>query len=467
MFLSPWGRGKQALNDVLYISEPIEVPMLQIDSIHPDSIAAELGVASGDYLVSINGEEVNDVVDYQRLTASGCQLLVEIQTAASQWWELDIEYEVDQILGFEFCHPTPRSCSNNCQFCFVRQLPSGMRDTLYVRDDDYRFSYLYGAYISLTNLQRHEIERIKTQKLSPLYISIHSTDAKVRAQLLGRRSNAGAAVISLIQEFAQAGIVMHTQVVLCPGINDGQVLEQTVSDLFALYPAVESLAVVPVGLTRYREGLPELRMVTRVQANELLEQVERWQQYCLERVGTRFVFGADELYLTAQRSFPPYAAYENFCQLENGIGLIAEFEYQSGEVLAEVEAEFCAGVRATLVCGYSARHTLEEFVRKFNHQAQTQVQIHAVSNQFWGERVTVSGLLIGSDIVASINHARAHGFEPGQAILVPEVMFKEHTDILLDDMDLHTLEQNLGIEVIKIAPDPWAVLDTVEELYAR
>ncbi|MDY0212957.1 MAG: DUF512 domain-containing protein [Desulfuromonadaceae bacterium] len=440
--------------------------MLQIDSIHPDSIAAELGVAGGDYLVRINGQEVNDVVDYQRLTARGHQLLVEVETAASEIWELDIEYEVDQMLGFEFSHPSSRACSNNCQFCFVRQLPPGMRSTLYVRDDDYRFSYLYGAYISLTNLQRHDVERIKAQKLSPLYISVHSSAATVRAQLLGRHSADSAAVMPLVRELAQAGIVMHTQVVLCPGINDGQVLDQTVSDLFDLYPAVESLAVVPVGLTRYREGLPELHMVTSTQAKRLLEQVERWQQRCLARSGARFVFAADELYLTAQRPFPPHAAYENFCQIENGIGLIAEFENQSAEVLAEVETEFCAGVKATLVCGYSARHTLEAFVGKFNLKAQTQLQVHAVSNHFWGERVTVSGLLTGRDIVASLNHACRHGFDPGQAILLPAVMFKENTDILLDDMELHTLAQSLGIGVIKIAPDPWAVLDVVEELCA-
>jgi putative radical SAM enzyme (TIGR03279 family) len=436
--------------------------MLQIDSIYPESIAAELGVAGGDYLVSINGEEVDDVVDYLRLTADGHQLFVVIETASSEVWELDIEYEADQMLGFEFSHPAPRACSNNCQFCFVRQLPSGMRDTLYVRDDDYRFSYLYGAYISLTNLQRQDVERIKAQKLSPLYISVHSTVANVRAQLLGRRSAADAAVLPLVQELALAGIEMHTQVVLCPGINDGPILEQTISDLFDLYPAVASLAIVPVGLTRYREGLPELRMVGQEQANELLEQVERWQQHCLERAGTRFVFAADELYLTAQRTFPSHAAYENFCQIENGIGLIAEFENQGDEVLAEVEAEFCAGVRATLVCGYSARHSLEAFVRKFNHKAQTQLQVHAVRNKFWGERVTVSGLLTGNDILASLNDARARGFEPGQAILLPEVMFKEHTEILLDDMDRHTLEQSLGIGVIKIASDPWAVLVVVE-----
>lgn len=440
--------------------------MLQIDSIYPESIAAELGVTGGDYLVSINGEEVDDVVDYLRLTADGHQLFVVIETANSEVWELDIEYEADQMLGFEFSHPAPRACSNNCQFCFVRQLPSGMRDTLYVRDDDYRFSYLYGAYISLTNLQRQDVERIKAQKLSPLYISVHSTVANVRAQLLGRRSAADAAVLPLVQELALAGIEMHTQVVLCPGINDGPILEQTISDLFDLYPAVASLAIVPVGLTRYREGLPELLMVGQEQANELLEQVERWQQHCLERAGTRFVFAADELYLTAQHTFPSHAAYENFCQIENGIGLIAEFENQGDEVLAEVEAEFCAGVRVTLVCGYSARRSLEAFVRKFNHKAQTQLQVHAVRNKFWGERVTVSGLLTGNDILASLNDARARGFEPGQAILLPEVMFKEHTDILLDDMDLHTLEQSLGIGVIKIASDPWAVLDVVEELCA-
>lgn len=440
--------------------------MLQIDSIFPDSIAAELGVEGGDFLISINGEEVNDVVDYQRLTANGHQLLAEIQTADYQWWELDIDYEADQILGFGFSHPSPRACSNNCQFCFVRQLPSGMRDTLYVRDDDYRFSYLYGAYISLTNLKRQDIERIKSEKLSPLYISVHSTDATVRAQLLGRSNADGAAVMPLVQELAQAGIALHTQVVLCPGVNDAQVLEKTIHDLFSLHPAVESLAIVPVGLTRYREGLPELQMVTLAQANELLDQVERWQQHCLAQTGTRFVFAADELYLTAQRPFPPYTSYEDFCQIENGIGMIVEFENQSAEVLTEVEAEFCAGVRATLICGCSAYHTLETFVRKFNHQAQAQLQVHAVSNKFWGERVTVSGLLTGRDILSSLNEARARGLDLGRAILLPEVMFKEDTDILLDDMDIYTLAQSLGVEVIKISPTPWAVLDVVEELCA-
>lgn len=441
--------------------------MLRIDSIHPESIAAELGVAAGDHLVAINAHEVHDVLDYQRLTALRYHVLVEIQKPGGEGWELDIEYEADQILGFEFKHPQPRSCCNNCKFCFVRQLPQGMRHTLYVRDDDYRFSYLYGAYITLTNLKRSEIERIKAQKISPLFVSVHSTDTDVRAELLGVPIRSAGTLMPLLKEFVQAGIDIHTQVVLCPGINDADVLEETIRDLFALHPAVKSLAIVPVGLTRYRQGLPYLCMLSQSQAQAVLDQIERWQEWCLAKSATRFVFGADELYLQAQRPFPLYAAYEHFCQIENGVGIVAQFERQVKEVLDEVDPQFCAGVRATLVCGVSAQYTLEAFVRDFNSKAHTALQLHPVVNKFWGESVSVSGLLCGGDIIESLKQAYAQGFDPGGAILLPDVMFKDGTEILLDDTDLSSLEKHLEVEVKKIGTDPWAVLDIVEELCAR
>jgi len=440
--------------------------MLRIDSIQPESIAAELDVTAGDYLVEINAHEVHDVVDYQRLTAQDFHLLVEIRKAAGECWELDIEYEADQVLGFKFNHPPPRSCCNKCQFCFVRQLPPRMRPTLYVRDDDYRFSYLYGAYITLTNLKRSEIERIKTQKLSPLYVSVHSTDANVRAELLGVPVQRADTLMPLLEELSQAGIEIYTQVVLCPGINDAGVLDQTIRDLFALHPAVKSLAIVPVGLTRYRQGLPYLHMLNRSQARTVLDQIERWQEHCLTCCDTRFVFGADELYLQARRSFPAYAAYEHFCQIENGVGLVVEFERQVNEVLREADPQFCAGVRATLVCGVSAQPILEAFVCEFNAKAHTALQLHPVVNEFWGESVGVSGLLTGGDILESLKRACAQGFDPGDAILLPDVMFKDGTETLLDDTDRFLLEQHLGVEVKKVGADPWAVLDVVEELCA-
>ena len=440
--------------------------MLRIDSIHPGSIAAELGVNAGDYMVAVNAHEVHDIVDYQRLTAQGYHLLLEIQKPGSECWELDIEYEADHILGFEFRHPQPRSCCNNCKFCFVRQLPHKMRPTLYVRDDDYRFSYLYGAYITLTNLNRSEIERIKAKNISPLYVSVHSTDANVRAELLGVSTKRAGALMPLLEELVDAGIEIHTQVVLCPGINDAGVLEQTMSDLFALHPGINSLAIVPVGLTRYREGLPNLRMLNREQAAAVLEQIEGWQAHCLARGATRFVFGADELYLQARRSFPDYADYEHFCQIENGVGLVVQFECQVNEVLSEADPQFCAGVQATLVCGISAQDTLKAFVHRFNAKAHAALQVHPVANNFWGESVSVSGLLTGKDIIESIKKACALGFDPGGAILLPDVMFKDGTETLLDDTDLTMLEQSLEIEVKKIDTDPWAVLDIVEELCA-
>jgi putative radical SAM enzyme (TIGR03279 family) len=440
--------------------------MLRIDFVTPHSIAAELGVEAGDNLISVNARPVKDVVDYHRLTLSDYHLLIEVEKSGGEIWELDVEYEADQVLGFEFRHPQPRSCHNNCKFCFVRQLPRGMRASLYVRDDDYRFSYLYGAYITLTNLQRSDIERIKAEKLSPLYVSVHSTDAQVRAELLGLPENRTDHLMPLLQELAQAGIEIHTQVVLCPGINDAKVLEQTITDLTSLYPAVKSLAVVPVGLTRYRQGLPRLHMLDRFLAARVLDQIERWQKCCLARMSTRFVFGADELYLQAQRPFPPYSAYEDFSQIENGVGLVSQFEHQSLEVLSETEPRFCSGVCATLVCGLSAYNILKSFVHGFNSKARSALQLHPVTNKFWGESVSVSGLLTGQDVIDSLKAARDQGFNPGLAILLPEVMFKDDSDILLDDINIRILEEQLGVKVKKIGADPWAVLDAVEELHA-
>ena len=437
--------------------------MVQIESIESGSIAEELGVEAGDRLLCINGERVEDIVDFQRLTADVFHLLIEIQKPSLQNWELDIEYEPGQVLGFGFEHPRPRSCRNNCQFCFVRQLPHGMRRTLYVRDDDYRFSYLYGAYISLTNLTPDDIERIKLQQLSPLYISVHSTDAEVRARLL---QNDKADALGLLHEFAEAGIQMHTQVVLCPGINDGSVLERTIAELFALYPAVRSLAIVPVGLTRFREGLPLLHQVDAGMADKLLCQVDRWQKHCLDRSNTRFVFGADELYLKAKHAVPAYEAYEDFCQIENGVGMLAQFEEQALEVMQEVQPEFCAGVHATLVCGVSASATLQRFVHSFNQKAHARLQLLTVTNSFWGEQVTVSGLLTGADIIAALQFATGRGFDPGVALLLPDVMFKEGADLTLDDMELCAMQQRAGLEIRKVAPTPWALLDAVEELWS-
>jgi putative radical SAM enzyme (TIGR03279 family) len=297
-------------------------------------------------------------------------------------------------------------------------------------------------------------------------VSVHSTDAHVRAELLGVPIQRAGALMPLLDELSQAGIEIHTQVVLCPGINDGEILEQTISDLIALHPAVKSLAIVPVGLTRYRQGLPDLRMFTREHAAVVLDQIERWQKHCLTRWSTRFVFGADELYLQARRSFPPYTAYEDFCQIENGVGLVVQFECQGNEVLSEADPEYCAGVRATLVCGVSAQHTLETFVHEFNAKAHSALQIHPVANEFWGESVSVSGLLSGRDILESLKRACAQGFDPGGAILLPDVMFKDGTETLLDDTEMSILTQHLGVEVKKIGADPWAVLDVVEELCA-
>lgn len=432
--------------------------MLCITAVAPGSIAAELDLAAGDRLQAVNGTVVEDLVDYVRLTDDQADLLLEVCKADGSLWELEIERDPDQALGLDFAALEPRRCRNNCPFCFVRQLPEAVRPSLRLRDDDYRFSYLYGAYISLTNLQPADFERIAQQQLSPLYVSVHATDATVRARLLGW---AAPPVLPQLQRLAAAGIQLHTQVVLCPGINDGAVLEQTLEDLVTLYPAVASLAVVPVGLTRYRDRLPPLAPVDAALASATLTQIERWQTHCLARWGTRFVFAADEFYLTADRPLPELACYEELAQIENGVGLLASFVAQIPAVLEEVDPAWCRDLCCTLVTGQSAAPLLRHFVQLFNARGAARLQLVVIDNHFWGEQVTVAGLLTGQDIAAQLC-----GRLLGDALLLPDVLLREGSDQLLDDWTLADLEQQLGLPVHVVAPTPWAVLDLVEELHS-
>ncbi len=311
--------------------------MLEILTVEPDSIAAELGVQPGDRLLAVNGQPVGDLLDYL-LEEPRETLSIEIERAGGELWDLEIEHDSDEPLGLGLPHPEPRQCGNNCIFCFVHQLPRGLRRTLYVKDEDYRFSYLYGAYVTLTNLAEADLERILARRLSPLYVSVHATDNTLRQQLLGKQAPA---ILPLLRRLVAGGIELHTQVVVCPGINDGDQLARTCQELANLAPGVKSLAIVPVGLTGHRQRLPRLRPQTRQEARELVEWVEARQVELLARLGTRFLFAADELYLKAGRPFPELAAYEELAQLENGVGLIPRFRAQAEEVLAAATPQRC------------------------------------------------------------------------------------------------------------------------------
>ncbi len=427
--------------------------MLEIISIEPGSIASELGLQAGDRLIAVNDEPIHDLVDYL-IEEPAESLKIDLERADGELWELEIEHDSQEPLGLGLPHPEPKQCGNNCIFCFVHQLPRGMRRTLYIKDEDYRFSYLYGAYVTLTNLSEHDLERILRKRLSPLYVSVHATDVALRQKLLGKPVPD---VMPLLQKLVDGGIELHTQVVICPGVNDGVHLEKTLADLTTLVPGVKSLAIVPVGLTGHRMKLPKLRTHTRPEAAGLIDWIETRQLELLDKIGTRFIFAADELYLKAEKDFPELSAYEDLAQIENGVGLIAVFRMQAAEVLAEAQPLKIPPV--SLVTGASAAGEIQAFAQKLSQQCGIDLRVHVVENRFFSGQVTVAGLLTGQDLLEQLADE-----ELGQIVLVPDVMLREGEDVFLDDMRVKDLAQSLNVDIEVIPADPWGVWDMLETL---
>lgn len=430
--------------------------MLDILAVDPSSIAAELGIKPGDRLLAIDAAPVRDLIDYQ-LHERRTQLLVEIERSDGEVWEIEVEKDADDPLGLVLPHPPPMHCGNNCLFCFVHQLPRGMRSTLYVKDEDYRFSYLYGAYVTLSNIDEAAMERILVQQLSPLYVSVHATEEDLRERLLGRRSPA---LLPLMQRLVEGGIELHAQVVVCPGINDGVHLERTCNDLLDLSAGVRSLAIVPVGLTGFRDRLPQLRGVTEAEAADLIEWVHTRQQDCLSRLGHRFIFAADELYLRAGAEIPDFADYEDFPQIENGVGLIASFRQQAAEVLEQAQPLDLPPV--SIVTGQDAIGEVERFVSMLTDLTGLKAGVHSLENRFFAGDVSVTGLLTGQDLLDQLS-----GMALGDVLLLPDVMLREGEDVLLDDITVVELEKRLNIRVEVFPADPWGLWDILDTLDAE
>ena len=427
--------------------------MLEILSVEAGSIADELGIQAGDSLVAVNGEPVNDLVDYL-IEEPKESLHIALSRASGDVWALDIEHDTDESLGLALPHPEPKQCGNNCIFCFVHQLPRGMRRTLYVKDEDYRFSFLYGAYVTLTNLSEEDLQRILNKKLSPLYVSVHAADHMLRQKLLG---NPAPDVMPILQQLVAGGIEVHTQVVVCPQINDGEHLAQTCRELVALAPGVKSLAVVPVGLTGHRQRLPELRLHTRQEALELVEWVEATQEELLERLGTRFIFAADELYLKAEKQFPPLFVYEDLSQIENGVGLIPQFRSQADEVL-DIAAPLDLPP-ISMVTGVSAVDDVKAFARRLADKCGLDLRVHVIENDFFSGHVTVTGLLTGQDLLAQLAEP-----DLGDILLIPDVMLREGEEVFLDDMSIDALVERFDKQVEVVAADPWGLWDMLDTL---
>jgi putative radical SAM enzyme (TIGR03279 family) len=427
--------------------------MLEILSVEPGSIADELGIQPGDRLQAVNGEPVRDLLDFL-LAEPDESLQLTIERTGGEVWDLEIGHDSDEPLGIVLPHPEPQQCGNNCIFCFVHQLPRGMRRTLYVKDEDYRFSFLYGAYVTLTNLSEADLQRILSKHLSPLYVSVHATDPGLRQQLLGKPA---ADIMTLLRRLVAGGIEIHTQVVVCPEINDDAQLDRTCSELASLAPGIKSLAIVPVGLTGHRQRLPVLRTQTREEANTLIDWVEARQDELLKQLGTRFVFAADELYLKAGRPFPDLAAYEDLAQIENGIGLIPQFRDQAAEVIAAAVPLDLPSV--SLVTGVSAAADIKAFAAGLSQKSGLDLRVHVVENRFFSGFVTVAGLLTGKDLIEQLATESL-----GDVLLVPEVMLREGEERFLDDVSISALAERLDVEVEVVAADPWGVWDMLDTL---
>ena len=406
-----------------------------IAEVYPDSVAADLGLQPGDVLASINGHILRDVIDYRFYGAEE-----ELELVAERGGEpivYQVERGYDQALGIEFTETTfdgLRRCNNRCEFCFLKGMPQGMRKPLYIRDDDYRYSFLFGNFVTLTNLTEHDWDRLAEQRLSPLYVSVHATDPALRRRILG--TLAAPDVMEQLERLGGLGIQVHAQIVLIPGLNDGQHLAHTVANLAAAYPTVQSIGVVPLGLTKYHRC--PFRTYRPDEAGPIVAQIAAWQQEYRQQHGLSLVYGSDEWYLLAGLAVPPAEEYDGFPQLENGVGitrLLLDEEFQvSG---------FRFGVtKATLVCGTLIAPLLGDAAARLARRTGLEIEVVPVINDFFGPTVTVSGLLTGRDVVAALR-----GRDLDEAVLLPRAMLDASGTLTLDDMSLALIGERLGVRV--------------------
>jgi len=418
---------------------------LAIFQVEEGSIAGELGLEPGDRIVSINGEPVGDLIDYRYLEAEE-NLNIAVKKASGEEWMLEVEKDYDQNLGISFGSfgfGRTRRCANKCVFCFVDQMPPGLRDTLYVKDDDYRLSFWSGNFITLTNISEYNLRRIVRQRLSPLYVSVHTTDPELRIQMLGNR-RAGL-IMEQLRHLAEAGITVHTQVVLCPGLNDGKVLEKTVADLAGLWPQVKSVAVVPVGITRFRRGLVPLRAVTGEEARRTVHWVGLKQNEYISRFKYPFIFASDELYLISKTPVPQAKRYADFPQTENGVGLVRIFLDEWSAVKRKLPAVLLPA-KVTLTTGVLGETVLSPVVARLNEIKGLNVRLKTVRNDFFGSLVTVAGLITGKDLIGQIDPGEA-----GDLLIIPSVMLKRGESVFLDGVTVEDVScwLNTGIAAVK------------------
>ena len=416
-----------------------------ISKVYKGSIAEEIGIEIGDLLISINDQPIHDIIEY-RFLLSDEYLEVEIKKINGQVYIYEIEKDYDEDLGIEFTNPIidqAKSCRNKCVFCFIDQLPKGMRETLYFKDDDSRLSFLQGNFVTLTNMSEEDINNIIKYRISPINISVHTTNPELRQTMI--KNKFAGKLYSIMERLAEAQIQMNCQIVLCPGYNDKEELTRTISDLEKLYPYVNSAAIVPVGITKHRSHLPNLDIFNEKTASETIDQIHELQKMYLEKIGTRFAFLSDEFYIIANRKLLEYDEYEGFIQFENGVGMISKLEREIKDYLETLPKEkLNKSKKISIATGHSAYEFIKEISDYIMSKCKNvDINVYKIVNSFFGETITVSGLITATDIIEQLKDK-----DLGEALCIPKSMLKADEDIFLDNITLEELKQTMNIDVV-------------------
>jgi putative radical SAM enzyme (TIGR03279 family) len=426
---------------------------LIISGVGEGSIAQEAGIEAGDRLISMNGQPIGDVFDYRFLSAEE-EVLLEVCKPDGEVLQVEIEKDEWEDIGLSFEKPLlddEKSCRNNCIFCFIDQLPKGMRPSLYYKDDDARLSFLYGNYITMTNMKQEELERIVRYRMSPVNISVHTTNPQLRVSMLNNRFAGD--LLPKMRYLAEQGILLNAQIVLCRGVNDAEELDKTLADLAELMPALNSISIVPVGLTRFRSGLPVLQPFDRDSALSVIQQAGRWQELFLKTTDSRKVYLSDEWYLMSGKELPDYSHYEDFPQIENGVGMAASFLQEFDEALSRRRKKN-VNRTVSLVTGVLAGGIITEAAhRAVKSFPGLKIFVYPIENHFFGNTVTVTGLLTGTDILEQLR-----GKPLGDMLLLPSNMFRAGTEIFLDDLSMDEISHELAVGAKKVEPNGTAFL---------
>lgn len=430
--------------------------MVRITGIEESSPLLSLGVRAGDTLVAVNKNEIRDVLDY-RFYITDRNITLSLVREDGEEYEVSLRKREYDDVGLEFETPLmdkKHTCKNKCIFCFVDQMPKGLRETLYFKDDDSRLSFLHGNYITLTNMTDEDIDRIIKMHISPINISVHTTNPELRVKMM--KNKRSGEVLSYLRRLADAGISLCTQLVLCPGINDGEELMRSMHDLVALCPSLISCAAVPVGITKFRDGLYPLRTYTKEEARAVIETVNSFGDYCRKKYGSRIFTAADEFYLKAEMDIPSEEYYEDYPQLENGVGLIRSVKEDLRYYLADSEPfELKKDRRVLAVTGAAAYPTVCELSEMIKEKADRLcVDVLCVKNDFFGETVTVAGLLTATDIEKAVKEHIKNTGASYDALIIPDAALKADEDVFLDGVSLTSLSDRLGIHAVSAKNEP-------------